>query len=186
MGLHRMGRLVALLAIVGLLALALRGPVSASLEEPLVRLWWAVRSIPEQWVWGTLAVLGFIVAFTLGRGSHHERPEPTLVRRPSQTQYERLSELIDLARTSPWARDVLGRRLSDTAAVLRALSEGIHRDDAREEIRTGRWPTELQMTAVLHPKRESAVSHSESYIDELAGALGTLECYAQGGTFEHN
>jgi hypothetical protein len=186
MGLHRMGRLVALLAIVGLLALALRGPVSASLEEPLVRLWWAVRSIPEQWVWGTLAVLGFIVAFTLGRGSHHERPEPTLVRRPSQTQYERLSELIDLARTSPWARDVLGRRLSDTAAVLRALSEGIHRDDAREEIRTGRWPTEPQMTAVLHPKREGAVSHSESYIDELARALADLEHYAQGATFERN
>lgn len=185
MGLHRVAKLVAALAIVGLLVLALRGPV-ASLEEPLVRTWWIVRFIPEQLIWSAVALLGFIVAFTLGRGSRHERPEPTLLRRPSQTQQERLSELVDLARTSPWARDVVSRRLRETAAVLRALREGVHRDDAREEIRTGQWLALLQMTAVSGPKGEGRESENKNYIDELAGALSALERYAQGGTFERN
>jgi len=186
MDLRRIAKLLALLAAAGLLGFALQRTLAASIEEPLLGLWWAVRSIPEQWVWGTLAVLGFIVAFTLGRGSRHERPEPTLLRRPSQTQQERLSELIELARTSPWARDVVSGRLRETAAVLRALREGVHRDDAREEIRTGQWLALLQMTDVSGPKREGTGSEGENYIDELAGALSTLECYAQGGTFEHN
>jgi|GEM_PF-2256766 len=185
MGLHRVAKLVAALAIVGLLVLALRGPV-ASLEEPLVRIWWIVRFIPEQLIWSAVALLGFVLAFSLGRAPRTRRLEAA-GRRPSpRTQHQRLSELIELARTSPWARDVVSRRLGETAAVLRALREGVHRDDAREEIRTGQWLALLQTTDVSGPKREGRESENKNYIDELAGALGTLECYAQGGTFEHN
>jgi len=185
MGLHRGAKIVAALAIVGLLALALRGPV-ASLEEPLVRLWWIVRFIPEQLIWSAVALLGFVLAVSLGHGPRTRRLEAAGLRPSPQTQHQRLSELIELARTSPWARDVVSRRLRETAAVLRALREGVHRDDAREEIRTGQWLALLQMTDVSGPKREGTGSEGENYTEELAGALSTLECYAQGGTFERN
>lgn len=180
MELPKAGKLVAVLAAVGLLGLVLRGPVAASLEDPLVHLWWLVNSIPQQWIWGMLAVLGFIVAFSVGRAPRQEKPETTPPHTPSQTQLQRLSELIELAGTSQWARDVVGRRLSETAAGLRALREGTHRDDVREEIRTGRWPAHSHVRAVLQTKRESEDMESESYADALAGALDALERYAQG------
>jgi len=186
MDLRRIRRLVAVLAAAALLGLALWGRVAASLEEPLFRLWWLINSIPQQWIWGILAILGFIAAFSLGRGQHQENPQPISPRPTSQTQLERLSQLIELADTSPWARDVLGRRLSETAAVLRALREGIHRDEALKEIRSGRWPAHPLLAAVLHPKREGEERNNQIYTDELVHALHALERYAQGGVFERN
>lgn len=186
MDLRRVGKLVAMLAIVGLVVLALRGPVAAFLEEPLIRLWRLVQYIPQQMIWVALAAIGFVVTFSLGRGQRRKRPQPIALRPPSQTQLERLSQLIELADTSMWARDVLARRLTETASGLRALREGIHRDEALKEIRTGRWPAYPALAAVLHPKREEEETNDQTYSDELARALHALECYAQGGAFERN
>lgn len=185
MGLRRIARIAAALGAVGLLALALRGPV-ASLEEPLVQLWRVIDSIPQQWLWGVLALLGFVLAFSLGRGPRQDRSEPIRLRPSSQTQHERLSELIELADTSPWARDVVGRRLSETASILRALIEGIHRDEALKEIRAGRWPTTLSAAMVFQRQPENTESLSKDYADELASALDALECYAKGGNLERD
>lgn len=183
---RRMGGLVAVLAAVGLLALTLRGPVAAVLEEPLLRLLQLVNYIPQQLIWSALTIMGLVFALYLGRGMRRKSPEPIPARPPSQTQLERLTSLIELAETSSWARDVLGRRLSETAAGLRALREGVHPDQVREEIRTGRWPAHLPVMAVLRPERERNGGHVEPYADQLDTALDALECYVRGGTLERN
>jgi hypothetical protein len=184
MALRRIGGILAVIAAVGLLALSLRGPVAAVLEEPLLRLLQMVNSIPQQLIWSALAIVGFVFALFLGRGMQQKSPEPIPPRPPSQTQLERLTRLIELAETSSWARDVLGRRLSETAAGLRALREGVHPDQVREEIRTGRWPAHLPVMAVLRPERERNRGHVKPYADQLDTALDAMECYVRGGTLE--
>lgn len=197
MALRKIVRLLAILAAAGLLALALQGPVAAFLAGPLVRLWWLVDSLPQQLVWGVLALLGLLVAFSLGRGPRRERPEPESPPSPSQTQLERLTQLIQLAETSPWARDLLGERLCRTAAGLRALREGVHLEEAWEEIQAGRWPTAPWVAVVLQPQPEGngkerrtlkgwIARNDRRYANELARALEALERYAQGGTLEVN
>ncbi|MBE0430935.1 MAG: hypothetical protein IBX67_03810 [Dehalococcoidia bacterium] len=182
----KLAKVLALPVAAVLLVLALRGPVLALLGEPLVQLWRLVNSVPQQFIWGLLAVLGFIVAFSLGRGPRRERREPAPLYSHSRTQIERLTQLILLGETSLWARDVLGRRLRGTAAGLCALREGIDLDQAREEVRVGRWPGHPRVAAVLPPESKLEAINNQGYADALAHALNALERYARGGTPEPN
>lgn len=186
MDLRRIGKPLALLAAAGLFVLILHGPLDALLREPLTRLWLLVDSLPQQLIWGALAIAGFVVVLKFPRRTDRERVEPRVTPPGHETQLERLTKLIHLGETSPWARDVLRWRLGETAACLRALREGMDLDEARKELRAGEWPTHPRVAAVLQPRREGEGSTNESYGDELALALDAIEQYAQGGSFEAN
>ena len=183
MRLHRIGTLVAMMAAAGLLVLALRRPLAAFLDEAVIGLWWLVNVVPQQVIWVLLAVVGFVVAFSLGRSPLRARVEPTPPSPPRRTQAERLSQLIELAETSQWAREVLGRRLSETTAGLRALREGRHPDEVREEIRSGRWPADPVLTGVLQPQGMED-GNNGGYAQALAHTLHALERYSKGGAVE--
>ncbi|MGQ9477719.1 MAG: DUF7269 family protein [Candidatus Bipolaricaulia bacterium] len=159
-----------MVAAAGLLALALRGPMAAFLTGPLTRLWWLVDSLPQRLVWGVLALLGFLVTFFLGRGPKQVRPEPEPPPWRSPSQIERLAQLIQLAEDSPWARDLLRRRLRKVMAGLQALREGINLDEAQEAIESGRWPADPRLAAML---REGEAR----YAADLAYTLDALERY---------
>ena len=170
--------IAAVLAVTALLAIVIHTPVAALLAEPLARFWVLVDAVPQRLIWIVLAVLGFAIAFSLGRAPHREISESTPSHPPSPTQIERLSELIELAETSIWARDILGRRLSHMAAGLRALQQGIRHDEARHEIRTGQWPPNPSLARVFHP-HDSGITRE--YARDLACALDTLEGYIGEG-----
>ncbi len=178
MGRRKVAVFVAVLAVAALLAIVLQAPVHALLAEPLAQLWLLVDAIPQRLIWIVVAVLGFVIAFSFSRGPGKEGSEPAQLRPPTQTQIERLSELVELAETSNWARDVLGRRLCHTAAGLRALQEGIRQDEARDEIRSGRWPLNPSLVRVFHPQE---TGRRRDYAREMACALDALEGYAQEG-----
>jgi hypothetical protein len=171
-------RLMIFAAAVVLLAIVVHPPMTALLTEPLARLWWLVDSLPQRLVWIVLAALGFVLAVILGRRQPTPSPEVAQPRQSSYTEDARLAELIELSDHSIWARDVLGRRLCETAAGLRALREGVHRDQVREELLTGRWPSTRSVADVLQPRQQET---DVSYISELARALDSLERYARDG-----
>ncbi|MFP3898280.1 MAG: hypothetical protein ACLFVD_03115 [Dehalococcoidia bacterium] len=183
MELRRIGLLMGMLAVVGLLVLVLRGPLATLLEGPIMGLWWLVNSVPQQVIWVLLALVGSVVAFSLGPGPRREGVELTFPSPPRRTQAERLSQLIELAEASQWARGVLGRRLTETTAGLRALREGRHLDEVREEIRSGRWPANPVLAAVLQPDGMEE-GNSGGYAQALAHALHALERYSKGGAVE--
>jgi len=171
-------RIMIFAAAVVLLAIVVHPPMTALLTEPLAQLWWLVDSLPQRLVWIVLAVFGFVLAVMLGRGQRMPAPEGAQPRTSSYTELARLAELIELSDHSIWARDVLGRRLCETAAGLRALREGVHRDQVREEVLTGRWPSTRSVTDVLQPRQQET---DGSYIRGLARALDSLERYAREG-----
>ena len=183
MELRKIRLLMGMLAAVGLLVLVLRRPLAAFLDEAVIGLWWLVNSVPQQVIWVLLAVVGFVVAFSLGRSPLRMRVEPTPSSPPRRTQAERLSQLIELAETSQWAREVLGRRLSETTAGLRALREGRHPDEVREEVRSGRWPADPVLTGVLQPQGMED-GNNGGYAQALAHTLHALERYSKGGAVE--
>ncbi len=178
MAVHKIVRLLAMLAAAGLLALALRDP-AVSLAESVIRLWWLVDSLPQQLVWSGLALIGLLVTCFLGRGPGPKRgrSEPRPPPRRSPSQVERLAQLIRLAETSPWAREVLGRYLSERAAGLRAVREGVPREEALEEIKAGRWPADPPLAEVLRPEGEEK---DKDYAAKLAYTLEALERYVRG------
>lgn len=183
MVLHKIVKALVVLAGAALLPLVLYGPADALLREPLSRLWWLIDSLPQQLIWLVLSIVGFVVIFSLARGPHQKQPEPLHRRSTRENQLERLTALIQLGETSRWARDVLGQRLRETAARLRALREGIPLDSARMEIRAGRWPAHSRVTAVLL-SGNAEQSKDTNYPDDLAYALDAIERYAQGGSVE--
>jgi hypothetical protein len=185
MALRKIVRVLAVLAAAALLALILYGPTDALLREPLSRLWWLMDSLPQQLIWVVLSIIGFVVILSLAGGSHVKQPEPLPRRSVRESQLERLAALIQLGQTSGWARDVLGQRLRETAARLRALREGMPLDSVRAEIRTGRWPTQPRVAALLLSDKD-AQSENLNYPHDLAYALDVIERYAQGGSFEAN
>jgi len=181
---RRVGKTAAVLAIAALLISAVRVPVDTLLREPLTRLWWLVDSLPQQLIWWVLAIAGFVAVLSYTRGLQQSKQEASAKPMVRETQLDRLTALIRLADTSPWARDVLGRRLCQTAAGLRALREGIHLDDARQQLRAGRWPNQQRFAAVLQPHREEEWTLSDSYADDLRHTLDAMERYGHGGPFE--
>ncbi len=178
MGRRKVAIFLAVLGVAALLAIVLQAPVHALMGEPLAQLWLLVDSFPQRLIWIVLAVLGFGIAFSFSRGPHNEDSEPAHGRLPARTQIERITELIELGETSIWARDVLGRRLCDTAAGLHALQQGIGQDEARDEIRAGRWPLTPSLVRVFHPQE---TGRSGEYAEDLACALDALERYVQEG-----
>lgn len=174
-----------MLTAAALLALILYGPADALLREPLARLRWLMDSLPQQLIWMLLSIIGFVVILSLAGGPQSKQPEPMPMRSMRESQLERLAALIQLGETSPWARDVLGQRLRETAARLRVLREGVSLDSVRAEIGTGRWPTQPRVAAVLLSDKE-VQSKDLNYPHDLAYALDVIERYAQGGSFEAN
>lgn len=170
--------LFALLALTVLLIMAAHDPVRALLREPLTHLALLADTIPQRITWIVVAVLGFAIALSLGRIPHRESAVSSRLRPLSPSQIERLGDLIELAETSVWARDVVRRRLTLMAAGLRSLHRGIHPDEARDEIRTGRWPLDPSLARLLHPEHYGV---GRDYVGELAGALDALEGYVQEG-----
>ena len=171
-------RLMIFAAAAVALAIVVHRPMAVLLTEPLAQLWWLVDSLPQRLVWIVVAVAGFVLAVILGRRQSTLAPEVAQPRTSSYNEVARLAELIELSDHSIWARDVLGRRLCETAAGLRALREGVHRDQVREEVLTGRWPSTRSVADVLQPRQQEI---DVSYISELARALDSLERYARDG-----
>ncbi len=181
---RRVAKVAAALAIAALLISAVRIPVDTLLREPLTQLWWLLDSLPQQLIWWVLSIVGFTAVLSFTRALHHSNQESTVKPIVRETQLDRLTALIELGETSAWARDVLGRRLCQTAAGLRALQEGIHLDDARQQLRQGRWPEQHGVAALLQPHSDKAPTPNESYADDLEHTLDAMERYAQGGPFE--
>ncbi len=171
-------KLLILVVAVVLLTAVLHAPIATLLTEPLTRLWWLVDSLPQRLTWTVLAVLGFALAIALGRKSRLPAQKSTPARSCPYTEVERLTKLIELGNRSVWARDVLARRLCETAAGLQALREGVLRGQAREEILAGRWPADRSVSEVLQPQHKKPGGH---YAHELAEALDSLERYAREG-----
>ncbi len=171
-------RLMIFAAAVVALTIVVHPPMAALLTEPLAQLWWLVDSLPQRLVWIVLAVAGFVLAVTVGRRQPTPTPEVAQAHPSSYTEVARLAELIELSNRSLWARDVLSRRLCETAAGLRALREGVHRDQVRQEVLTGRWPSTRTVADVLQPRQQEG---DGNYVRGLAGALDSLERYAREG-----
>jgi len=171
-------RLMIFAAAVVALTIVVHPPMAVLLTEPLSQLWWLIDSLPQRLVWIVLAVAGFVLAVIAGRRQPTPSPEAAQARPSSYTEIARLAELIALSDHSIWARDVLGRRLCETAAGLRALREGVHRDQVREEVLTGRWPSTRSVAEVLQPRQQEG---DGNYVRGLARALDSLERYAREG-----
>ncbi len=159
------------------LALIMRGPAEALLREPLAFLWWLIDSLPQQLIWSMLTIIGFLMVFSLARGPRHERPYSPVAPTPHETETQRLTQLILLAENSDWAREVMGRRLSETAAALRALREREQRGRVRDEILTGCWPADRSVSEVQPRQPENR----GRYAREVAQSLDSLERYAREG-----
>ncbi len=171
-------KLLTLVVAVVLLTVVLHAPIATLVTEPLTHIWWLVDSLPQRLTWIVLAVLGFALTIALGDRSHLPAQESKPARSCPYTEVERMTKLIELSNHSVWARDVLARRLCDTAAGLQALREGVLRSQAREEILAGHWPADGSVSEVLQPQHKNTGGH---YADELARALDSLEQYAREG-----
>ncbi|MGC9530569.1 MAG: DUF7269 family protein [Candidatus Bipolaricaulaceae bacterium] len=164
------------------LALGLPGTVRHLIVDPLVRLGWLITALPQAAVWAGLVILGAVAAGrALATLSPAERTPPSPPPPPPPSQLEQVVRLVQRAQYSPLARRRLARRLAQAAVTLRVRREPVSHQRAWADLRSGAWPTDPDLRAVLVPARlRSRPAQSGDFLAKLSRAVDALTELARG------
>ncbi len=168
------------LGLSGVLSLLLSAPVRALVLKPLLYLGWLLAQQPQATVWLGATTLGLLVALWYWRRALPRKVSaapPTKEPLPPPPLQE-LTQLIQRAKVSPVSQGRLAQRLAQLAISLRVQAEAISPHRAREDLRSGRWPPQPQLRAILIPAKRL---RGNQYLENLSQALAALERYLGGG-----
>ncbi len=178
---------VGLLLAVGLIGLSALllwvhgGVVAQVLATPFLYVGWFLDRLPQVLVWGTLMVLGVLVARRMGQRRAHAGFRQRLPL-PSRDELAVLAHQIKMSDRSLWARRRLGARLSRTAVAIRVRREGVEPELAWRELRAGHWPADTILAEVLRPPRRGRMR--DTYAKDLERSLSLLEGWRRGEDLE--